>query len=185
MRIIPYLLSLTILAGCTLAPQKVAVMPSLSFIKLSGVTHPIELRVEDNRSNSQLLGYRNSRKEGAIKFKTPLVQAVGESVKKAMLAQDVKMRAGPEPLTVLTLKIEKLQYSSPNESWVSRIEMQGEILLQVSRAGSSFKKRFAGNRGQDVATAPSEQFNEKYMNALLSELINKAMNDPEVVRFLN
>ncbi len=184
MKTITYLLLAMTLMACSVAPQKVAVMPSLSFEALDGVGQVIELRVEDNRENTHLLGYRNSKKEGPIEFKTPLVKAVGESVKKAMLAQNIQMRTGPEPVTVLTLKIEKLQYSSPNKNWVSRIDMQGEILLMVSRAGSSFKKRFSGNRGQDVATAPSESFNEKYMNTLLSELINKALNDPEVVRFI-
>ncbi len=173
-----------LLTGCTLAPQKLQVMPELSFDRLKGVEVPIELVIVDNRKNSSLLGYRNAQKEGPIEFESPLVQALGESIQQAMLAQGVEMAAGPETLVKVVLEIEKLNYFTPDKSWVSHIAMKGELLLTVSRAGSSFKKRFSGDRSQDVATAPSLEYNQKYMNALLSELVNKAMNDREVVDFL-
>ncbi len=173
-----------LLTGCTLAPQKLQVLPELSFDRLKGIDVPIELVIVDNRENSSLLGYRNAKKEGPIEFESPLVQALGESIQQAMLVQEIKMSAGPESLVRVVLEIEKLNYYTPDKSWVSHIAMKGEILLTVSRAGSSFKKRFSGNRSQDVATAPSLEFNQKYMNALLSELVNKAMNDTEVVNFL-
>lgn len=48
----------------------------------------------------------------------------------------------------------------------------------------ALKSDFQENKSQDVATAPSVEFNENYMNALLSELVNKAMNDREVINFL-
>jgi uncharacterized lipoprotein YajG len=172
------------LIGCTLAPQKLRVMPELSFDNLQGVKVPIELVIEDNRGNDSLLGYRNAKKEGAIKFDGSLVKSLGESIQKAFLRQGVKMHRGPEPMVKLSVEIEKLNYSTPDKSWVSHIAMEGEILLTLSRAGASFKKRFSGNRSQDVATAPSVEFNENYMNALLSELVNKAMNDREVIDFL-
>lgn len=173
-----------VLTGCTLAPQKLQVMPDLSFERLKGIEVPIELVIVDNRNNSSLLGYRNAKNEGPIEFESPLVKALGESIQQAMLAQGIEMTAGPETLVKVVLEVEKLNYYTPDKSWVSHIAMKGEILLTVSRTGSSFKKRFSGNRSQDVATAPSLEYNQKYMNALLSELVNKAMNDREVVNFL-
>lgn len=184
MKILLGLFLVGLLAACTLAPQKVQVMPSLSFKALKGLQAPIELVVEDNRKVTSRLGYRNSKKEGVIEFSTPLVQALGESIQKAMLIQGVNMRRGDEPLTKMTLRVDKLEYTSPDQNWVSHIKMNGEILLLVSRGGASFKKRFSANRSQDVATAPSLDFNEKYMNALLSEIINKAMNDRDVMNFI-
>ncbi len=172
------------LMGCTLAPQKLKVMPELSFEALHGVKVPIELVIEDNRAEDSILGYRNAKKEGVIGFDGSLVSALGESIQKALLKQGVKMHKGPEPMVRLSIEVEKLHYSTPDKSWVSHIAMQGEILLTVSRADASFKKRFSGNKSQDVATAPSAEFNENYMNALLSELVNKAMNDREVINFL-
>ena len=179
-----WVILVTFLVGCTLAPQKLKVMPVLSFESLQGVVVPIELVIEDNRAEDSILGYRNAKKEGAISFDGSLVSALGESIQKALLKQGVKMHKGPEPMVRLSIEVEKLNYSTPDKSWVSHIAMQGEILLTVSRNDASFKKRFSGNRSQDVATAPSVEFNENYMNALLSELVNKAMNDREVINFL-
>ena len=101
-----------------------------------------------------------------------------------MLAQDVDMKKGPEPLSKLEVTIVKLRYFSPDENWVSHIELEGEIVVTISRSGSSLTKRFAANRAQDVATAPTKEFNENYLNTMLSELFNKALNDKEVVNFL-
>ncbi len=179
-----YIVLLTCLTACTLAPQKIQVMPLLSFSQLSGVAVPVELLITDNRINTKILGYRNAKNEGKIHFKTPLVQSLGESIQQAMMEQGVKMQRGREELTKLTLQIDKLHYSTPDESWVSRVKLDAEISVLVSRNGSSFKKRFSANRSQDVAIAPSEAFNEKYMNGLLSEIINKAMNDRDVINFL-
>ncbi len=184
MKVLLSLALVSLLAACTLAPQKVQVMPSLSFEALKGLQTPIELVVEDNRKITSRLGYRNAKKEGAIEFSTPLVQALGKSMQKAMLAQGVNMKRGNEPFTKLTLRVNKLEYTSPDQNWVSHIKMKGEISLLVSRGGAGFKKRFSANRSQDVATAPSLEFNEKYMNALLSEIINKAMNDRDVINFI-
>ncbi|OUR60580.1 hypothetical protein A9Q73_11950 [Bermanella sp. 47_1433_sub80_T6] len=185
MKYLGKLLLVLSLAGCALGPQKVQVMPSFAFEHLKGLQIPIELVVVDQRKNTSVLGYRNAKQQGLIEFKTPLVNALGSAMQKAMLAQGINMQKGNEPFTRLTVQVDKLQYSSPNESWVSRIKMNAEISILVSRGGSSFKKRFSANRSQDVATAPSLEFNEKYMNALLSEIINKAMNDRDVINFLN
>ena len=122
--------------------------------------------------------------EGRIEFDGSLVAALGKSIQKALLSQDIKMHEGPEPMVKVSVEVEKLNYSTPDKSWVSHIAMEGEILLTVSRGDASFKKRFSGSRSQDVATAPSAEFNENYMNSLLSELVNKAMNDREVINFL-
>mgnify|MGYP000036743862 CR=1 FL=1 len=184
MRNVFYMVLFTCLTACTLAPQKVQVLPSLSFTQLNGLLTPIELLITDDRKNTLLLGYRNAKKEGEIEFKAPLVQSLGESIQKAMLAQGVKMHKGSDPFTRVTLQIDKLRYSTPDESWVSRVKLEAEISMLVSRGGSSFKKRFSANRSQDVAIAPSADFNEKYMNGLLSEIINKAMNDRDVINFL-
>ncbi len=185
MKYLGSLLWVLLLAGCALGPQKVQVMPSLAFENLKGVQIPIELVVVDQRENTKLLGYRNAKQEGLIGFKTPLVDALGSAMQKGMLVQGISMQKGSEPFTTLTVQIDKLQYTSPNKSWVSRIKMNAEISILVSRGGASFKKRFSANRSQDVATAPSLEFNEKYMNALLSEIVNKAMNDRDVINFLN
>ena len=173
-----------VLSACSLESQMLKVQPELNFTQLNGVLVPVELVVKDNRENKSVLGYRNAKNEGEIKLKPALEAAIGKAMLAALSGQGIKTKKGPEPFTVVELSVDKLSYKTPDESWVSHIKMQAEITLTVSRGAASFKKRFSGNRNQDVATAPSQIFNEKYMNGLLSEIINKAMNDREVVNFL-
>ncbi|MGR6873709.1 YajG family lipoprotein [Pseudomonas sp. HK3] len=177
-------LLVVMLTGCAVGPQSLNVAPELHFEQLKGVVVPIELIVTDKRENTDLLGYRNAKNQGPIRFEDSLSKSIGEALQTAMVAQDIAMQKGPEPLSKLEISIVKLRYFSPDESWVSHIELEGEIVLTISRSGSSLTKRFAANRAQDVATAPTQQFNEKYLNAMLTELFNKALNDKEIVNFL-
>lgn len=174
----------TLLGACSLESQIVKVKPSFDFSMLSGVVVPVELVVKDGRSSKGILGYRNAKKEAVIKFDSALESAIGKTMLDALSAQGIKTKKGPEPFTVVELSIDELSYVTPDETWVSSIEMKAQITLTVSRGAASFKKRFAGNQNRDVATAPTQTFNEQYMNALLSDVINKAMNDKEVVNFL-
>ncbi|WP_283786658.1 YajG family lipoprotein [Bermanella sp. WJH001] len=177
-------LCLLALVGCAVGPQSLKVSPQLDFAQLNGVTVPIELVVSDQRENTELLGYRNAKNQGPISFEASLAKSVGESLQAAMVAQNIEMRKGPEPLSKLEVTIVKLHYFSPDESWVNHIELEGEIVVKITRSGSSLTKRFAANRAQDVATAPAKEFNENYLNTMLSELFNKALNDKEIVNFL-
>lgn len=173
-----------LLVGCAVGPQSLKVDPQLNFEQLKGVTVPVELIVKDKRDDTDLLGYRNAKNQGPISFEEALAKSIGESLQNAMLAQDIDMKKGPEPLSKLEVTIVKLRYFSPDENWVSHIELEGEIVVTISRSGSSLTKRFAANRAQDVTTAPTQEFNENYLNTMLSELFNKALNDKEVVNFL-
>lgn len=176
--------ALLLLTACSSTPQKLTVAPELSFERLKGAKTGIELLISDERENTKILGYRNAKKQGEITFTQSLSQSLGESIQQAMLSQGVNMNKGPEPLTKLEVQILDLHYRTPDETWVSHIEMGAEILVSVTRGNTNIKKRFTSKRSQDVATAPTAEFNENFMNGMLSELLNKAMNDKEVSSFL-
>mgnify|MGYP005991286109 CR=1 FL=1 len=173
-----------ILSGCAISPQSLTVAPTLSFERLQGVTTPVELIIKDKRNNEKLLGYRNAKKQGEISFTDSVAKSLGEKIQAGLVYQGVNMATGEESATRLEVQVYKLSYFTPDESWVSTIEMNAEILVAVDRGGASVKKRFKSNRKQDVVTAPNKEFNEKFMNTLLSELLNKALNDKEIVNFL-
>ncbi len=172
------------LSACSLAPQKLTVLPVFDFVKLKDLPLSVELEVVDERGKTALLGYRNGKKEGAIEFNGALAKALGESMQQALEAQGVPMGWSGNSGIKISLHIEKFNYGTADKNWVSHIAMQGRILLKLNRTGSTLSKRFSVNRSQDVAIAPNAAFNQSYMNQLLSDLVNKAMNDPEIIEFL-
>lgn len=173
-----------VFSGCSLAPQKLNVAPTLDFSAVKGIEKPLKLTVIDMRESVDLLGYRNAKKEGPIGFSKPLAKVLEAQIIEALQAQGANTGNSPEPATEIMVEIHKLSYATPDESWVSHIEMHGEILLNIQRGMTNLKKRFSANQSQDVVTAPSLQFNEMYLNGLLTQVINKAMNDKEVVGFI-
>jgi len=184
MKLITLLLGSLLLVACSSTPQKLTVAPELMFSSVKGAKVAVELVINDQRENTKILGYRNAKKQGALTFSQPLSKALGESIQKALLDQGIQMKKGPEPLTKLEIQILEFYYRTPDETWVSKIEMGAEILVSVTRGNSNIKKRFSSKRNQDVATAPTVEFNEAFMNGMLSELLNKAMNDREISDFL-
>lgn len=175
---------LSVMTGCATSPQSVSVDPVLSLEGLKDVSTPLEIIVSDKRNNVKLFGFRNAKNEGEILFSDSVSKSLGESIQNALIYQGVNMTRSPKPVTKLEVELHELVYTTPDESWVSSVEVRAEVLLIVSRANSSLRKRFKANRKQDVVTAPTQEFNEKFMNTLLSELMNKALNDSEIANFL-
>lgn len=184
MKVLLILCGVLLLSACSTSPQKLNVLPDLSFGNIQGAKVAVELIISDKREDTKILGYRNAKRQGPITFSQPLSKTLGESIQKALQQQGVEMKKGPEPLSKLEVQVLDLFYRSPDETWVSKIEMGATILVSVTRGNSNIKKRFSANRHQDVATAPSAEFNQEFMNAMLSELLNKAMNDREIASFL-
>lgn len=184
MKFIISMLAVLMLAACSSTPQVLTVAPVLSLSKIKGASVPVELVISDQRENTELLGYRNAKNQGEITFSEPLSKALGEAIQTELQNQGIQMKKGPEPLTKLEIQVVELNYRSPDETWVSHIEMKAEILVSVTRGTTNIKKRFTANRSQDVATAPTAEFNQNFLNGMLSELINKALNDSEIANFL-
>ena len=183
-RLVILLLVSISMAACSLKPQTLKVEPKLDFAAVQGISIPVTVNVVDKRESPELLGYRNAKKEGEMRFSKPLADTLKVQITKALQAQGASTNKSPEPATELVVEIHKLSYYTPDESWVSEIEMKGEVVLNIRRGSTNLKKRFAANQSQDVVTAPSAEFNETYMNVLLTTLINKAMNDREVIGFI-
>lgn len=184
LKIASVLLISSVLCACSLKPQTLNVEPKLEFAAVKGIEIPLTVDVVDMREQPEILGYRNAKKEGELRFSQPLAETLKEQITKALQAQGASTKKSPEPATELVVEIHKLSYSTPDESWVSQIEMNGELVLNIRRGATNLKKRFAANQGQDVVTAPSKDYNETYLNVLLTTLINKALNDREVIGFI-
>jgi uncharacterized lipoprotein YajG len=178
------MLASVFLAGCASAPQMLKVEPVLVLDNLKGITIPVELVISDKRENLNLLGYRTAKNESQIGFSESVAKSMGESIQAALIQQGVRISTDGKSATRLEVQLHELSYTTPDESWVSSIEMKAEVLLVVSRSEAVLKKRFNANKKQDVIAAPGKEFNQKFMNTLISELINKALNDKEIASFL-
>lgn len=185
-KILTVCLASFVLLGCALAPQNLNVKPELVVGDLKYMNDPVELYIRDQRSNTGLLGYRDGEKTASIMLSNSLVSAIGESVKSSLLNKGVKINTAEslDSSNKISIDVIKLVYSSPDKQWVNHINLDAELLVEIKHSSAVMKKRFKSNRSLDVATAPSEAFNEKLLNSLLSELISAVFNDKEIIAFL-
>jgi uncharacterized lipoprotein YajG len=173
-----------LVTGCASAPQMLKVSPILVLDNLQGVTIPVELVISDQRENVNLLGYRTAKNESEIGFSQSVAKSMGESIQSALIHQGVRISKDGNAGSRLEVQLNQLSYTTPDENWVSSIEVKAEVLLVLSRSEAVLKKRFNANRKQDVIAAPTKEFNQEFMNTLISELINNALNDKEIASFL-
>jgi len=170
-----------LVSACSMQPHTIAVVPQLDFAAVNGIEKPIQVDVVDKREHPERLGFRNAKNEGEILFDAPLAETLKADIIKALQQQGAVTGKTPEPATQLTIEIRTLSYVTPNETWVNEIALKGEIALIIQRGATTMRKTFTADQSQDVVTAPSRDYNESYFNLLLTTLVNKALNDREVI----
>ncbi|WP_396586290.1 YajG family lipoprotein [Bermanella sp. R86510] len=174
-----------VLSGCTaVGPQTIALSPTFEFSELNGVVIPIELIIADERENKDIIGFRNAKNKAPIKLEQSLAKTLGESIQKAMEEQGIIMTKTPEKLTKVQVIVKKLEYSSPNESWVSEVNLNALVTIKIERGKTSMTKNFSAERHQEVATAPNAKYNQKLTEELLTDLFSSVFSNSEIINFL-
>lgn len=173
------------LVACTApGPQSINLSPSYEFAQLKGVEIPIELVVVDQREETDIIGYRRARNDAPITLNQSLASTLGQSIQDAMLAQGIIMSKGPEPLTQIKVIVNEFRYWSPNKDWVSEVNLNATVTVQIQRGKTSLEKRFSAEKKQEVATAPNAKYNQKLADELLVNLIESIFSNNEIVNFL-
>ncbi|EAT13301.1 hypothetical protein HF888_07390 [Bermanella marisrubri] len=184
-KIVSILSLVWVLAACTApGPQSIDLSPSYEFAKLDGVKIPIELVIVDEREDTNIIGYRRARNDAPISLNVSLASTLGQSIQEAMQQQGIVMSKGPEPLTQVKVIVNEFRYWSPNEDWVSEVNLNATVTVEIKRGKTSLEKKFSAEKKQEVATAPNAKYNQKLADELLVNLIESIFSNNEIVNFL-
>lgn len=177
--ILPMTLLLT--ACSSLAPQQLTLTPAISINKPLPKT-PALVLVEDKRS-SPIIGYRVDRFENraAITFDDtkPVIQtALNNALQRAGVTA-----LGPGGYT-LTASLDELTYTAAIKGLNQQVKLSTSLRLKIELDGKQYSGRYSSNLDKKIVSTPSPEDNQQLVNQLLEQTLNRAMNDPKLLRFI-
>lgn len=180
----PLLLILTLVVGCSgPMPQRINLQPEV--VSAPRLPQAMPVRVTVNYPSRQLkIGTVADRLGNEVpvwitdNVHQELLQATNRTLERMGVV------TGNHANAQLTLTLENLTYHLRSDG--VRRELIGEmhISLQVVDGQRQYRGRFEADRREEVLRTPSEQKTREFVNALASDALFQAFNDPEFTRFL-
>jgi uncharacterized lipoprotein len=173
------------LAACGLSPQIVTIDPELTHAKGKSLSigSSFNLLVTDTRQ-SQVLGQR-----GGVYKDTSIIKTEGDiTAKIKQKLTDAFIKSGftidPSAATLLDVSIVKLSYQGHGETRIGEIEVSAEILATATNSGAKFTKSYKASRKKEVLKAPDEKKNEAMINEIFSSVVQRVLDDDELLSYL-
>jgi len=176
-----------LLTGCAFSPQQANLQPTVNIISSSeGQGIIVAIRVVDERP-SKSLGRRGDGFGAAaeITSSVDLEAIIKDQISSALTARGFIINStNVASDTQLTVEIRMLQYSTFQNSWTGGVQVQGTLKASASKAGNNYEKMYRYDREESVIIVPTAKMNEEWLNATLSEVLNKLLSDENLIKFL-
>jgi len=183
-KIFSFLLLSLFLSACGLSPQIVTIDPEFSDAKVpanSGST--FNLLVTDARKNP-MLGQRGGTYKETSDIKTEGDITARIQQKLAAAFNKAGYKIDPSATKQLNVTIVKLSYQGHGENRISEVEVSAEILATATNSKTKFTKSYKANRKKEVLKAPDEKKNEDMINKIFSAVIQRVLDDEELLSYI-
>lgn len=84
----------------------------------------------------------------------------------------------------LVVTLVDLNYNVTKKTLKQKVDVDMKIRLAVSKGEKSYTGTYATEKSQTFLKTPSEQDNEKLINNVVSQTMNRAFNDPQLLDFI-
>lgn len=179
---------LLLLTGCALSPQVVSLNPELDMNNFNavGAGKRVALQVIDNRPG-RLVGSR-----GGIYADTSSITTtadIASPVRTEFAAALNKLgfnvvTAGDTADADLRLLVDALEYKTAGGSVIRSIETAA-TLRTIGKVGKrEFTGRYRATKSKDVVKTPGPEENELLINAVISRVLARALEDQALLEFL-
>lgn len=168
---------------CTNMPQSVRLDPVLHVPTDSmGKGVSVYVATKDNRGDAKL-GYRGAdtipittRQDMVILMQ----EKIGEGLKARAftIVQDTTQASG------LTVSIERIQYAVDGRFLHSKIRCESTVRATATRGNTEFSRLYKFEDKSAYLFLPSEKANQKRINNLVSETLDRILNDDKLISFL-
>lgn len=178
---------LSLLGGCALTPQKVAVNPDVLVMESeTGKGKTVALKVTDTHAD-KILGYRTTRleKDSIILTDSDIAKVVQEKIyeglKKYGFSVDVASADAPR---LLRVEVKTLQYSAPTGSWTGGIRIIATLNAVVKNGDTTYENLYQITNNETVIIKPSQGKNEELINKTLSDVLQRLLQDQKLIALL-
>lgn len=181
------LLLLSVLFGCAMTPQKVALSPTLTVLSsVEGANITVAVRVEDGRPN-RTLGRLVGGSGGVVEVTA--AQEVSAVVEKCLV--DGLKKKGFSPVAFeegmnprLTVEVRLLEYVAFKGFPAGRAIIKGALNVVAVRGKSTFESSYRIDREEKFVSMPTAEKTEKWINSVLGEVVSQSLSDSSLLKFL-
>ncbi len=178
---------LSLLGGCALTPQNVAVNPDVLVMGSEvGKGKTVALTVTDARAD-KVLGYRTTRldKDSVILTDSDIAKVVQEKIYEGLKKYgfNVNIMSGDAAL-LLKVEIQTLQYSTPTGSWTGGIRTLARLKVFVKNGGTTYENLYEITNNETVIIPPSQGKNEELINKTLADVLQRLLKDQKLIALL-
>lgn len=174
-------------AGCALSPQQITLAPQVKVpSSLTGSGQTIYLQVVDARQN-QAFGSRGGvySQTSLITARNDVIQAVGDAVGNALSQAGYNVdRSGVEGTPTMTVYVDDISYTSPNQNYVSDIRLKSAMRAEIRTQNETYTGTYKTTGEQRVMKAPEEAENARIINELVGRTITRMLEDPRLIDYL-
>ncbi|MDX1803060.1 MAG: YajG family lipoprotein [Alcanivorax sp.] len=173
-------------SACALSPQQVDIAPQPQ-VQTTNVGHnqPVQVTAVDSR-DQQAFGTR-----GGVYKETALVRpgnnvkdAIEKAVRQGLQQEGFNAFNPGSDATRLEVRLEKLDYIPEQGSVVNEVTVKLDLRGEASRGDVSHTGTYKSSVVHDLPFTPTASQNQKMINDILGDGINRLLKDPKMQAFL-
>ncbi|BAW80838.1 hypothetical conserved protein [Candidatus Nitrosoglobus terrae] len=175
-------------SGCMFHPQTVHLQPQVQYVDSDdGHGLPIALIVEDERP-TQNLGHRGDGmiSAAAITTDSDIAATIKQHIAQGLTHRGFKIAddLNSMPHATLTVRIRDLQTQLHSGFWVGHQESNAAAQVTATQGNRTYERFYrADSRKSKIFVSTAGQ-NSKYINTVLSNLIDKIINDKKLISLI-
>lgn len=182
-----FLLLVLLITACAYSPQQIKIEPKVVIAgEAFGNGRVVDVVVEDKRSN-KVIGSRGGAypETSVITVANNFNQAIVVAAQGALQQQGFAIDAEQASAAVVKVIIDSLDYENDKEAVTAKVDLKVVLELQVTVAEKTYSGRYKSASSQQLVISPSAEKNEKLINGVLAETLQRAFSDPKVKAFLS
>jgi uncharacterized lipoprotein len=181
------LLILALLTACAYSPQQITINPSVAVdTQAYGNGRGVSVSVIDARS-TQVIGSRGGayKNTSLITITNSITEAIAKAAQASLVTQGFNVNSSDAEVASLKISIEKLSYELPEQSVGKKVLLTAVLSLEASSGGKTYTGRYRTNSEKQTVVTPTMASNEKMINTLLSDTLERLFTDPKLKTFLS
>lgn len=181
-----FILCASLLAGCALSPQTVKVDPEITLATNAPHTQgSISVIVHDART-SPVVGSRGGAypESSTLTLSTDFAERIQQAAERNLQKMGLEID-NQNPLISLNIYLDELNYVVPENSYVTKVNLDVTLRSEAIQGGTSFRGRYQTQSHHSLAKSPNEDKNQELINEVLNSALNRLFQDQGLLNFIS
>lgn len=175
------------MAACAYSPQQVMIQPELDVADdVYGQGRIVAVQAEDQRSN-KAIGSRGGAypDTSLITPANDISEAMVKATKAGLRQQGFSVDSNQPPVATFKVIVDTLNYENDKDTVTAKVNLMAVLRVEINVAEKTHSGVYKSAISQQLVIKPTAGTNEKLINKVLSQTLQRALADPKVKAFLS